>query len=49
VLLWKPGQQDAPLAGFRGMGEVSHVVWSPDDSALAVGDAGGAVAVFDVK
>jgi WD40 repeat protein len=49
VLLWLPGKYDTPLASFRGMGEVSHVVWSPDDKALAVGDAGGSVAVFDVK
>ncbi|MDZ4769942.1 MAG: WD40 repeat domain-containing protein [Chloroflexota bacterium] len=45
VLAWLPGKRDDPLGGLRGLGSVSHVVWSPDDRFLAIGDDQGAVVV----
>jgi WD40 repeat protein len=48
VLAWMPGKRDTPLGGFRDMGAVSHVVWSPDDHFLAIGDDQGAVIVTEL-
>lgn len=48
VLVWLPGKREAPLGGFRGMGAVSHVAWSPDDHLLAIGDEQGTLIVTEI-
>jgi len=45
VLAWLPGKSEEPLGGLRGLGAISHIVWSPDDRALAIGDDQGVVVV----
>ena len=45
VLAWLPGKQENPLDGLPGLSAVSHIVWSPDDRALAIGDDQGVVVV----
>jgi WD40 repeat protein len=48
LLLWWPNKLDQPIGGVRGLGAVSHVVWSDNDKLLAAGDAEGVVRAFDV-
>lgn len=48
VLAWLPGKRETPLGGFRGLGAVSQVAWSPDDRFLAIGDEQGSVIVTEL-
>jgi hypothetical protein len=46
VLLWRPDKKREPLAQAQAESGVSHLAWSPDDRALAIGTEAGAVLVM---
>ena len=46
VALWDPTRSKTPVTRFEVTGGVSTIGWSPDDRAMAVGTAGGEVAVI---
>jgi len=48
VALWEPHRTNRRYAWAAGTSAVTRLVWSPDDTCLAVGYDDGAVAVYAV-
>jgi dipeptidyl aminopeptidase/acylaminoacyl peptidase len=46
VVVWNPAKSTRAVAGIASNSAIARLAWSPDDTRLAVGTAGGAVVVL---